>query len=83
MLLDINRPRRSGLACLHELRQDPKLTASIGFVLTPSSRPEDKAAAYDQQVAGYIHKRNVGEDFVNGINCLAAYQALVILPNRS
>src|SRR5689334_20680533 len=54
ILLDINMPRMNGVEFLQHLRADPKLHDSIVFVLTTSKSEEDKVAAYDLNVAGYI-----------------------------
>ena len=81
ILLDINLPRMNGLEFLRQLRQDPDLKSSVVFVLTTSNRPEDKVAAYQKQVAGYILKENVGQNFRDAIRLLKDYQTVVILPD--
>ena len=50
------------------------------FVLTTSKADEDKTAAYNQHVAGYIVKSNVGNDFMEVITLLDAYWKIVELP---
>src|SRR4051812_16972644 len=54
LLLDLNMPRMNGLSFLDELRKEPVLRRSIVFALTGSDLDEDKAAAYDRRVAGYL-----------------------------
>ncbi len=44
ILLDINMPRMNGLEMLAELRDDPRLTSAVVFVLTTSKSDEDKVA---------------------------------------
>ena len=80
ILLDINMPQMNGLEFLTELRADPELRRSVVFVLTTSNNDEDKVAAYDAQVAGYLLKSRAGEDFVNVINMLDAYWRVVEFP---
>ena len=66
VLLDINLPRMNGLELLEAVRDDPALARTIVFVLTTSDRDEDKVAAYDHHVAGYILKSRAGADFLRG-----------------
>ncbi len=80
ILLDINMPRMNGIEFLQALRQDRDLRQSIVFVLTTSNRDEDKVAAYNEQVAGYVLKSNVGENFMNVIRLLDSYLAIVEFP---
>lgn len=80
ILLDINMPRMTGLEFLEELRKDEELKRSIVFVLTTSNRDEDKVAAYDRQIAGYLLKSRAGEDFVNMISLLESYWRVVEFP---
>ena len=80
ILLDLNMPRMNGIEFLHALRQDPELARSVVFVLTTSDRDEDKLAAYDRQVAGYILKTNAGEDFLELIALVRSYWRIVELP---
>ena len=80
ILLDINMPKMNGIEFLHELRQDDDLRRSIVFVLTTSNNDEDKLAAYNSQIAGYVLKSNAGEDFRNVINLLDSYRCSVEFP---
>jgi hypothetical protein len=50
------------------------------MVLTTSREDEDKAKAYDKNVAGYIAKENVGVGFVNLVGLLEHYWRIVELP---
>ncbi len=81
ILLDINLPRMNGLNFLHELRLDPTLKHTGVFVLTTSANDQDRFMAYEEHIAGYILKQNVGRDFVNALQLLDPYQTLVILPD--
>jgi CheY-like chemotaxis protein len=80
ILLDINMPRMNGLEFLHTIRRDPELKRSIVFVLTTSNNDEDKLAAYDEHIAGYLLKENAGEDFKNVIRLLNTYRDTVEFP---
>ena len=80
VLLDINLPRMNGIEFLQALRNDPSLSRTVVFVLTTSDREEDKVAAYDHHVAGYILKSRAGEDFLEVIKLLKVYWRLVEFP---
>lgn len=81
VLLDLNMPRMSGIPFLEELRKDPGLKRTVVFVLTTSDRDEDRLAAYDQFIAGYILKADAGRNFENLIKLLTAYWNVVVLPS--
>jgi CheY-like chemotaxis protein len=80
ILLDINMPRMNGIEFLEALRAEAELKQSIVFVLTTSNRDEDLIAAYNEQVAGYILKSRVGDNFTNLINMLDIYWNIVEFP---
>lgn len=82
MLLDLNMPRMGGLELLTELRKDEDLKNSIVFVLTTSKDDEDKLAAYDQNIAGYIVKEKLQHGFDELVKLLDHYWRLVELPDR-
>ncbi len=80
LLVDINMPRMNGIEFVQALRGDEELDSSIVFILSTSKREEDKLAAYDLNVAGYIVKENAGEDFLNLIALMDCYWRVVELP---
>ena len=80
ILLDVNMPRMNGLEFLAEIRQDEKLKDSVVFMLTTSADDQDRLAAYDHHVAGYIVKSAVGQDFMKVVTMLDAYWRVVALP---
>lgn len=80
ILLDINMPRMNGIEFLQQLRRDPGLESSIVFVLTTSDSDEDKLAAYDEQIAGYILKTRAGADFNHVISMLDSYWKIIEFP---
>ena len=80
ILLDLNMPRMDGLELLGEIRRDPRLKDSVVFVLTTSRADEDKAAAYAQNVAGYLVKSDLGQNFAGLLELITAYCKVVELP---
>lgn len=80
VFLDLNMPRMSGLELLAEMREDPELRSTVVFVLTTSRHDQDKARAYDHNVAGYIVKSEVGSDLIRVLDLLDAYWRVVELP---
>ena len=82
ILLDLNMPRMSGLEFLEAIRNDEDLKKSVVFVLTTSDDDRDVVAAYESQVAGYMVKSRVGEDFVKMISMLDHYWRVIELPGE-
>jgi CheY-like chemotaxis protein len=80
MLVDLNMPRMNGIQLVQALRDDERLQRSIVFILTTSKRDEDKTAAYDLHVTGYIAKATAGEDFLNLVTLIDTYGCIVELP---
>jgi CheY-like chemotaxis protein len=80
MLVDLNMPRINGIQFIQALRADKALHRSVVFVLTTSKRDEDKLAAYELNVAGYILKATAGADFMNLVNLVECYWRIVELP---
>jgi len=80
VLLDLNMPRMNGVEFLKFIRNDPEFKGEIVFVLTTSDLDEDRVAAYDLNVAGYIVKDNAGEDFENLLSFLDSYWRIVEFP---
>ena len=80
LLVDLNMPRMNGFQLVSALRADPELKRSIVFFLTTSKSEEDKSAAYDLNVAGYIVKQNAGVDFLNLVGMIDSYWRIVEMP---
>jgi CheY-like chemotaxis protein len=80
ILLDINLPRMNGLEFLSALRRDPALKQSVVFVLTASEREEDILAAYNRQIAGYLLKTKVSEEFFTFLKLLDLYGVMIEMP---
>ena len=82
ILLDLSMPRLNGMEFLDLLREDPEFRKSIVFILTQSERSEDISAAYDRQVAGYLVKSHLGDDYALLPQLLVTYCRLVALAPR-
>lgn len=80
ILLDLNMPRMNGFEFLDAIRSDEALSSSIVFVLTTSDLDRDRAEAYKKQIAGYVVKDHVGEDFIHLVNMLGGYWNIVEFP---
>lgn len=79
ILLDLNMPRMGGLEMLDALRKS-RWKDSVVFVLTTSKADEDKFAAYDQHIAGYIVKGNLDIGFEQLVTMIDHYWKIVELP---
>jgi len=80
LLVDLNMPRMNGIQLVQAIRKDKDLRHSIVFMLTTSKRDEDKIAAYDFNVAGYIVKEKAGDDFLKLASLVDSYWRIVELP---
>lgn len=80
ILLDLNMPRMSGLEFLEYIRNDPDLRREVVFVLTTSNLDEDKVSAYESNVAGYLVKDQVGDDFHELLELINSYWRIVEFP---
>lgn len=59
ILLDLNMPRVNGFEFLEKMRAKSEFSRNVVFILTTSSRDEDKQAAYELNAAGYVLKDNL------------------------
>jgi len=81
ILLDLGLPRMHGIDVLKELRRDPTLRHHVVFVMSTSEAPRDLADAYAAgQVAGYLPKSRLGDDWGGLALMLDAYLRVVELP---
>ena len=81
ILLDINMPRMNGLELIAEIRADEQLRDSIIFVLTTSRAPQDKKAAFNLNVAGYMVKSKLEEGYISALKLIQHYWQIVELPD--
>jgi CheY-like chemotaxis protein len=77
VLLDLNMPVMSGFEFLDHVRDDPNLQDTIIFILTTSNDDNDRARAYNNNVAGYMVKSSVGPQFAKLAMLLKAYREAV------
>ena len=81
ILLDLNMPRMNGIEFLQNLRKDPRHKDAVVFVLTTSQDEFDISRAYELNVAGYIVKSRLSEQFVDIVTMLDYYWRIVELPS--
>lgn len=82
ILLDLEMPRMNGVEFLQEVRADPDLRGLTAFVLTTSSRDQDVTSSYELNVAGYMLKSKVGDDFAGLVDLLSVYWKVVEFPRE-
>ncbi|BCG17087.1 hypothetical protein [Vibrio alginolyticus] len=70
----------NGLEFLGEVRRDDELCSLVIFVLTTSRRDEEITAAYEKNIAGYMVKSSVSQDFNEVLAFLDNYWRIVELP---
>ena len=80
ILLDLNMPEMNGIEFLQQLRADPLLNSIPVIVLTTSSEKQDRADAYRFNVAGYIIKPMIFNQFVETLGTLNRYWTLCEMP---
>jgi CheY-like chemotaxis protein len=80
ILLDLNMPRMGGFEFLDVLRGDEALRGTLVFVMTTSAVEEDRAVAYDKNVAGYVLKHRAGQSFLEAISALDHYWRVIEFP---
>lgn len=80
ILLDLNMPRMNGFEFLEALRHDQALRDAVVFVLSTSDSDNDRARAYNAQIAGYMIKSEIGPQFGRLAAMLREYAAAIRLP---
>ena len=73
ILLDLNMPRKDGLQCLREIRQDVSLRRIPVVVLTTSQSDEDLYRSYDIGANSYIRKPVSFQSLVEIVRVLGQY----------
>lgn len=73
VLLDLHLPRMGGIEFLKTLRQDPKLTSNIVFVLSTSNDDDEKRQVYQLNAAGYLLKGELTSNTRHAMNMLRHY----------
>ena len=83
ILLDLNMPRKNGIAALAEIKDDPKLKRIPIVALTTSQAEEDLERTYDLGVSGFITKPLTFKGLVDAMRSLGAYwEGIVKLPSE-
>jgi CheY-like chemotaxis protein len=82
VLMDLNMPRMNGVDCMKEIRTDKSLKRTVIFALSTSNDEKDKLSAYNCNVAGYIVKSDIGDEFEKAMKMLDQYLKVVELPNE-
>ena len=77
LLVDMNMPRMNGIEFVRALREDKELCRLIVFMLSTSKHQADETAAYDLNVAGYITKAKLSEDFTKLVDLVGIYSSIV------
>jgi CheY-like chemotaxis protein len=80
VLLDLSLPRMNGIEFLGELRRDPDLSSIPVVVLTTSTDDQDRFAAYNLNVAGYLLKPVTFGGFCELMTAMNKYWAVVEMP---
>jgi CheY-like chemotaxis protein len=80
VITDLQMPLMNGFEFLRALRSDAAIAPTVTFVLTTSKLAEDKVAAYEACIAGYLLKSDLQQNFSLLIDLLRAYEGLVVLP---
>jgi CheY-like chemotaxis protein len=80
VLLDLNMPRMGGVEFLNKLRRDEALRSTLVFVMTTSGAEDDRARAYDMNIAGYVLKHRPGQSFLEAISMLEHYWRVIEFP---
>lgn len=80
ILLDLSMPRMDGIEFMARLRRHKQLGSSLVIVLTTSRSDEDRIAAYDHHVAGYIVKSNRANEFNQVIDVIERYSQVIEFP---
>jgi CheY-like chemotaxis protein len=83
IITDINMPRMNGIELLRKIRQSEQFRDSIIFALTTSNDEEDKIAAYNLNVAGYMLKTDMGTSFQRAIALIDNYWKVVEFPEEA
>lgn len=81
LLLDLNLPRMNGLEVLREIRSRPKVADTVVFVITTSKAQSDLSSAMALDVAGYIVKSEIEQDFAQVATMIRHYWQIVSQPN--
>jgi two-component system, response regulator len=83
VLLDLKLPKVSGMDVLRKLKADPRTRSVPVVVLTSSNEDRDLHEAYELGANSYIVKPVEFDKFVNAVEQLGFYWALLNVPPQS
>ena len=78
IMLDLNLPRRDGLAVLAELKADPELRVIPVVILTTSQAEEDIVRSYSLHANAYVTKPVDFERFIDVIRQIDSFFITVV-----
>lgn len=73
MILDINMPRMNGLELLNIIKRDERFLRIPVVVLTTSKEHQDRYESFNLNVAGYMIKPVIFDEFVKVIDIIHKY----------
>ncbi len=82
MILDLNMPKMGGIEVLERIRNDPENKSMVVFILSTSSIPSEIKKAYQNNVAGYLVKDEMGIGYEKLNEFLEAYSNNVSFPRK-
>jgi CheY-like chemotaxis protein len=77
ILIDINENGLSGMDLLHKIRMHPDLKSILVFVITNTNNDENKVAALNLNIAGYIRKPLESESNIDFFSILNDYWNII------
>ena len=83
VLLDLKLPKVSGMEVLRKLKHDPRTRSVPVVVLTSSNEDRDLHEAYQLGANSYIVKPVEFDKFVNAVEQLGLYWALLNVPAQT
>jgi CheY-like chemotaxis protein len=82
--LDLHLPKKSGLAVLEELKNDPQLRLTPVIVISGSDDPQEVRAAYELHASCYIRKPDDLDSLLQFIQvCYDFWGSVVTLPPKA
>ena len=73
MLIDINAEGINGIDLINKIRLDLELKSILIFVISDINNNENKLAALNLNIAGYMHKPFGNEEIINFFSTLNDY----------